>query len=555
MHLVREDLPSQRKARGAFFTPSEIAEFLVQWAVREPSDRVLEPSCGEAAFLLPAGARLRQLGAPVANMPELLHGHDIHSVSVVAAHAALSVHGLAASIETGDFFKRPSAAAFDVVVGNPPYVRYQNFSGEARALALEAALRQGVRLNGLSSSWAAFAVHAASFLKPDGRLGLVLPAELLSVKYAAQIRKFLLTRFKNVRLVFFDNLVFPGVLEDVVLLLAEGQGSASHFEVYQAKDAGDLKARAPENWVGYRPRGEQKWTSALLPAHAIDLYEEVIDGHGFEVMADWGDTYLGAVTGNNGYFTLTKGDVERLGLEQSELERISPPGARHLRGLTFSEHAWSSLADEDARCYLFSPNEKALSAAARKYIDEGVRKKVHQAYKCKVREPWWKVPIVPRPDFLFAYMNHDRPRLVRNGANVQLLNSIYGVRLHAARRKLGEDLLPIASLNSMTLLGAEVVGRSYGGGMLKHEPTEVAVLPVPSSLTMQEVGPRLRLLSNQVSGMLRRSDIGPAIEIVDRVLLKDHLGFTEEKIAALRAARTILLQRRMTRSKASNGKD
>ncbi len=488
-------------------------------------------------------------------MPELLFGHDIHAASIAEANSSLSLHGYEASIEEGDFFKRGSQPIFDAVVGNPPYVRYQNFSGDSRTLALEAALRQGVRLNGLSSSWAAFTVHAASFLRPDGRLGLVLPAELLSVKYAAQIRQFLLRRFRSVRLVVFDNLVFPGVLEDVVLLLAEGSGGASHFEVYQAKDAEDLKARAPDNWVGFSPRGEQKWTSALLPASAIELYEDVMARHSFEVMADWGNTYLGAVTGNNDFFTLTKKQVEELGLQASEVERISPPGSRHLRGLTFSEYSWNALAGEDARCYLFAPSGKTLSSGAKKYIAAGLQLKVDQAYKCKVREPWWKVPLVARADFLFTYMNHDRPRLVRNTADVRLLNSVYGVRLHASRKQLGEDLLSVASLNSMTLLGTEVVGRAYGGGMLKHEPTEVASLPVPSSCTLEKIGPRLKLLANQVSGLLRRSDIAPAIDIVDRVLLEDHLGLPREQVAALRSARSILLRRRMTRAKGSNGKD
>ena len=40
-----------------------------------------------------------------------------------------------------------------------------------------AALRQGVRLSGLSSSWASGLVHASGFLKPEGRLAMVLPAE------------------------------------------------------------------------------------------------------------------------------------------------------------------------------------------------------------------------------------------------------------------------------------------------------------------------------------------------------------------------------------------
>lgn len=556
MHLLaKEDLPSDRKARGAFFTPPALAEFIVDWALRESTDRVFEPSCGEAAFLLPAGDRLRQLGAQAQCLGQQLFGNDIHSDSVSSAQRLMQQRGLQASLQCGDFFQESPKPFYEAVVGNPPYIRYQNFGGATRAAALEAALRQGVRLNGLSSSWAAFTVHAASFLKPGGRLGLVLPAELLAVKYASQIREFLLRRFSSVRLVLFDNLVFPGVLEDVVLLLAEGTGGAAHFEVYQARDAEDLRTRAPETWTGFKPTGAHKWTGALLSSDATALYEEINAGRGFEVMADWGDTYLGSVTGNNNYFTLTKTEVAEWGFEPHELLRISPPGAKHLKGVTFSEHAWVVLAEEGARCYLFAPKQATLSPAAKRYIKEGEKKGIHKAYKCSVRTPWWSVPLVERPDLLFAYMNHERPRLVRNGAGVQLLNSLYGVRLHALRKVLGEEALSIASLNSVTLLGAEMVGRAYGGGMLKHEPTEVAALPVPSEQVLQACGSKLALLSSQVGALLRRNDITPAVDMVDRIVLQETLGISGQQISTLRQGRSSLLQRRMTRAKGSNGSD
>lgn len=52
-----------RKARGAFFTPAPIAEFMVRWAVRNALDRIMDPSCGDAAFLLPATHRLAELSS------------------------------------------------------------------------------------------------------------------------------------------------------------------------------------------------------------------------------------------------------------------------------------------------------------------------------------------------------------------------------------------------------------------------------------------------------------------------------------------------------------
>lgn len=543
-----------RKARGAFFTPPNISQFMTDWAVRSPDDVVLEPSCGEAAFLLPAAKRLQNLGALEISLSTQLHGQDIHGESIAEAGRLLSKAGFNADLEVGDFFAREPEALYDAVIGNPPYVRYQNFVGASRSVALEAALRQGVRLNQLASSWAAFTVHAAAFLKRDGRLALVLPAELLAVKYAAQVRRYLLSRFAKVRLVLFENLVFPGVLEEVVLLLAEGHGGAQRFEVYQARNAEELRNVVAANWTEFTPRGDDKWTGALLPSEAYGLYDDTLSSDAFEVMLDWGDTYLGAVTGNNDFFTLTRSQAKKLKLPQNELLRISPPGSRHLRGLTLSDHGWEALAAADERCYLFAPSESP-SKAAQRYIDAGEKQGVHEAYKCQVRDPWWQVPLVGRPDLLFTYMNHDRPRLVRNGAGVHLLNSLYGVQLQAPRRAIGQELLPLASLNSVTLLGAEIVGRSYGGGLLKHEPTEADRLPLPSLDVLAAVGPRLRLLQPQIGALLRRNDITPAVDIIDKLVLREHMGFTEAKLQGIRRARETLQQRRMTRGRGQNGKD
>ena len=69
-------------------------------------------------------------------------------------------------------------------------------------------------------------------------------------------------------------------------------------------------------------------------------------------------------------------------------------------------------------------------------------------------------------------MNADTPRLCTNRAQAHHLNSVHGVYLTGPLRRLGMDLLPVAALNSMTLLAAETVGRAYGGGMLKLEPRE-----------------------------------------------------------------------------------
>ena len=543
------DSKDLRKARGAFFTPPAISRYLVDWAVKSPLDTVLEPSCGEASFLLAAGHRLRELGHRPLPSCEQLHGVEIHESSAQQAHSLLRVERFEAKITVSDFFEYQSLFQFDAVVGNPPFVRYQDFSGVARARSLEAALAQGVRLSGLASSWAAFLIQASLHVAPTGRLALVLPAELLSVSYAQEVRRFLLSRFERVRLIVFEERVFPEVLEEVVLLLAEGTGGAPCFEVYQTKNAESLAAVELAEWTQHHPGDDDKWTPALVAQSAFATYREIAASH-FEELSAWGTTYLGAVTGNNRFFSLTPSEANSLGLSESDVIRISPPGSRHMRGLALTEAAWRELAREDARCYLLMPRDQP-SAAALRYIQKGADDGVAKAYKCRVRSPWWRVPLVQTPHLFLTYMNHDRPRLVTNAAKVDILNSVYGVRLHDGRLGIGRDLLPIASLNSVTLLGAEVVGRAYGGGLLKMEPREADKLPLPSLAKIQAVEKELRNIKPQLSQALRQGNVAAAVAKVDAILLSE---VPKDDLKALRMAREILFERRRTRGKSGESR-
>jgi len=75
-----DDTPALRKERGAFFTPDEITRFVANWAIRKPDDLVLEPSAGDAAFLIAAVRRLRKLSAG-ADLQPTVNGVEIHAHS------------------------------------------------------------------------------------------------------------------------------------------------------------------------------------------------------------------------------------------------------------------------------------------------------------------------------------------------------------------------------------------------------------------------------------------------------------------------------------------
>jgi len=544
------DTSALRKARGAFFTPDLIAKFITDWALRDSGDRVLEPSCGDAEFLVHAVERLSALPGSDGMLAVAPHvdGVEIHDGSAREARARVVAAGGVPEIKVSDFFLVEPTGDYTAVIGNPPYIRYQDFSGEARVRSRAAALRAGVPLSGLASSWAAFTVHSALFLRKGGRMGLVLPAELLSVNYAAVVRKFLFDRFRRVDLVLFTERVFPEAETDVVLLLADGfdEGPTDHARVVQAQNAAALTSLAvSQKWTPVDP--SDKWTPSLLGPEVLTAYSSLLTSGDFVGLEAWGDTTLGMVTGNNRYFALSAERVKELGLAPSDLVSLSPPGSAHLRGLTFGTRALNEMARRGSPVWLFRPSGEP-SAAAVAYIAAGEIAGVDQAYKCRVRKPWWRVPLVKPADLLLTYMNADTPRLTTNDAKAHHLNSVHGVYLRTEHRTVGRKYLPLASLSSMTLLGAETVGRSYGGGILKLEPREADVLPVPSPEVVKACADKLAALRPQVGSLLRSARLTDAAKLVDEVLLVGELGMKRGDVRLLREAHAEYTARRTARS-------
>ena len=543
------DSLNAQKARGAFFTPPAIAQFLADWAVREPGARVLDPTCGEAVFLLAAARNLQKAGASTDEIGRQLTGVDLHRPSLDESRGLLSEEGYDARLMPADFFDLPTPTQFgdtigwqDAIVGNPPFVRYQEFSGDARKKAIQAALAQGVRLSQLTSSWAPTLIHAAAFLKPNGRLAMVAPAELLTVHYAEPVRRWLRERFGAVTLVMFERLQFDAAEEQVVLVVAEGAGPCDAFVLIHADDASDLDQGHRLDSIGANPAAEGKWSDLVLPRSTRSLLKRT--SARMVRLDEYGAPELGTVTGANGYFAMSEATRQEYGLNPRHLRRISPPGTKHLKDLEFDGANWETLKAEGERVWLFCPSPRSRAEGVRQYVKDGEKQGVHKAYKCSIRRPWWKPSVVAVPDLFFTYMSHRYPRLVNNTAGVAFLNSMHGIRLRADPRNEAREALPLVTLNSATMLGAETLGRSYGGGILKMEPREAASLPVPTPDALEAAWKRLRESKAELNSMLRRGEWRSVVAAVDDALLGEVMGLGPDEVLELRDGASFLRIRR-----------
>lgn len=532
-----------RKARGAFFTPEPIAAFLTDWAVHGNVDaRVLDPTCGESVFLLSAARRLRDLGCDPSHLDEHVFGVDIHESSLDVSMRLLEDEGLDARLLASDFFDVVTPAQLgavlpelDAVVGNPPFVRYQEHIGDVRKRSAACALAQGVRLSGLASSWAAVLVHASGFLKPEGRLAMVLPAELLTVHYAEPVRHWLRTRFASVTLVMFEQLQFHDALEKVVLVLAAGTGGCESFSLVYVDDADSLASAHVGDTLSVTPSADGKWTDLLLPLAQRRLFRQVVEEH-FVALDDYGAPELGTVTGSNDFFTINETIRQDFKLRDDQLIPICPPGTKHLRGLSFTPGQWESHREADDRVWLLRPDTDDTRVGLRRYIEHGEALGINEAYKCQVRDPWWRPPTVTPPDLFFTYMSHRYPRLLANTAGVSFVNSMHGVRLRPGTTKAAKSALPLLVLNSVSMLGAELHGRSYGGGILKMEPREAAKLPVPSPEVLDRTWDAVKVEKQKLDLDLRAGRWTNVAKRVDEILLQQGMGLSGAEVADLHAA-------------------
>ena len=128
------------KAFGAFYTGAVVAEFLVRWAVRGPNDTVIDPSFGGGVFLRAAAAQLDKLGGTSKGQ---VYGVELDEE--VYARVFRELKGVSpGNLIRSDFFTvEPTLLPkLDAVVGNPPFIRYQSFSGEACGKESQSAGRQ-----------------------------------------------------------------------------------------------------------------------------------------------------------------------------------------------------------------------------------------------------------------------------------------------------------------------------------------------------------------------------------------------------------------------------
>ncbi len=545
-----------QKLRGGYYTPKPIADFLTSWAIQQPTATVLEPSCGDGNLLESAAGRLIDLGATGKKISQLLHGVEIDAQELGKAVSRLQALGLPllpAQIEKGDFFSHcqrylSEKRTFDAVTGNPPFVRYQFFPEEQRVPAFRLMQEAGLHPNKLTNSWVPFLVASTLVLSKKGRIGMVIPAELLQVNYAAELRQFISDNYSKVTLITFERLVFDGIQQEVILFLGERNGTErTGIRTIELEDMSDLASYQHTEFVdsGLKPLDHttEKWTQYFLSKKEIELIRELRTNKALTLAGKVIDVDVGVVTGLNEFFVLTENQIKSLSLNGYTQPIVSRSG--HLPGVIFTEADWKSNAARQLPAYLLNAPDVSfddLPEALKKYVATGQRAGMNKGYKCSIRNPWYIVPSVWTPPAFMLRQIHNYPKIVVNKTIATCTDTVHRVKLLN-----GTSVQRIASafLNSLTFAFAECLGRSYGGGVLELEPKEVDRLPIPLAWAN-------RLNLSGLHKLVLADDIDLTLDLTDRVLLIDGLGLSRTDAKAIRGIWKKLRDRRINRKHSRN---
>ena len=363
------DLPELRKARGAFFTPAPIADFLAAWAVGDdPAARILDPSCGDGVFLRAAARQLKELGAPPSSLDEHVYGVDLHRPSLKAATAVLEAEGLDARLVADDFFNLSTPAQLGCLLPGDgrghrqpavcalPGTRRRPQAGPAAPWRKGSACRgwppRGPR------SWCTPPVSSSLM---GGSRWCSRPS--CCPRYAEPIRRWLKRRFRAVNLVMFERLQFAEATERVVLVIARGSGGTKAFTLIPVEDAEDLpKIRLSSMHLNVVPADDGKWTDFLLPVEQRQLLDRVVEDH-FVPLGAYGAPMLGTVTGANGFFASQTGLESSTSIDPRHL-RDSPPGTKHLQGPDVHASQLGAAAQAGEAVWLLNPASAATGTMA-----------------------------------------------------------------------------------------------------------------------------------------------------------------------------------------------
>lgn len=541
---LKKDI-SFKKERGGYYTPDKLANFITSLLYSENLE-ILEPSCGDGVFLnsileISKNRKYKKIDAV-----EIVKEEYDKCNKLVGNNKNINLYN-------DDFynFYQKTKDKYDLILGNPPYIRYQYLTEKQRKKQSMVLLDNKMMPNKLINSWVFFLVACVDLLKDNGKIGFVIPAELLQVVYAEDLRAYLSRELSKITIISFDDLVFDDAEQEVVVFIGEKNIEENECSIANCsfKDLENLVSDFSLKNLNYShlTNERNKWTKYYLSEYQNMLIDSFKNNDKFQKFEDVALINVGITTGNNDYFSVNKEIVDEYDLKDVTIPLIGRSSQAH--GLFFEKDDWQFNVDKGVKAYLINFDEKddfnKLSKKQQKYIKYGEKNGVNKGYKCKIRNKWYCIPSIWVPDAFFLRRSNNYPKFVMNKINAVSTDTMHRINFYEG---VDKNKILLSYYNSITFAFVELNGRSYGGGVLEVLPKEVSniFLPKIDNITDEKTSALLKIVDEKIRD---KNDIEELLDIIDKEILINYLKIPKETVLEFRKIWKFMVQRRHNRGK------
>jgi len=503
---------------GSYYTSQRIAHYMIEWAIRNETDTLLEPAFGDGVFLDAAFSRFSFLGN---STPDVV-GIELQPTvfSKYADSAPASFEGYCK-----DFMDYSPSHPVSTVIGNPPYVSLRNLKEEDRAKAINRVSEHKIKMLSSGSLWMPFTIHASNMLIPNGRLAFVLPFEITYVKYAYPLWTYLGNNFGSIKVVRIHEDFFPDVDVETILLFADQYGSSTHrvdFEIYDSVDdlyAGTRALRS-EIEISDIVHKKKPFSFSMLNKEQQYMIHQLRKNKTIVPLIDFCKFNIGYVCADKEYFHPSKETCEYYELPPTSLIPCISNG-KEINGGT-GIGAVVGFGQQINNLYL----PKCITNADKQYIRYGVETGVNLRYKCQQRNPWYITPSIEIPDLILTVFG-DAPKLVVNNGNYAVSNSLLAGYVQSS---ISPEQLVCMWYNSLTLLSIELNVHSLGGGVLVLIPGETDKLEIANIVSQEDA----KIIFKELDVCIREKGLQAAYHLGDELVLSKLYNLSGEQIQQIR---------------------
>ena len=443
--------------------------------------RILDPACGSGAFLIEAANTLIGIYRQIQQHKSLncnlskntleetigeakirsavknnLYGIDVSfqaveitklSMFLMTASRGEKIQGLSENFVVGNsvvYNKNfnwnaafPKLGAFDIIIGNPPYVRHEDIKNKDHMqLPPHAglALPDGFKIPKTSDLSSYFYYHSLFYLRPGGKIGLITSDSWLHWSYGSPLQKLLLGNCRLEVLMKTDFNVFRDAdVKTVTAILTKRNSNAGigrhmvsivtvhdrRFENYTAKEI-------PQHSLGgNRQHSGDNWALSFvkpMPKPKIPM----------NAMSSVGVVRMGKKTGHNAFFVINKQIIDKYLIDKKYYRIIIPDRSK---GVVLDDNAESEhilyvqeskrelLQTEQGKRVLCYIEENNVSAVPKRGKDKKIRL-VSELSSVKSHRPFWYSLKLskPAPIFLSLFAN-EKIKVYENAGRVHALNN------------------------------------------------------------------------------------------------------------------------------------